>query len=58
MRPSQTNDASLISSVLSCPVAHLDMDGSGRLCTAFEDMVISKGGDVFAVNSQCRCYRA
>jgi uncharacterized protein YndB with AHSA1/START domain len=42
--------AGRIFSVLSRPAAHPDVDGSGMLRNALEDMVISKVGDVFALN--------
>jgi uncharacterized protein YndB with AHSA1/START domain len=42
--------AERIFSVLSSPVAHPDVDGSGMVRTAVEDTVISKVGDVFALN--------
>jgi uncharacterized protein YndB with AHSA1/START domain len=39
-----------IFSILARPAAHPDVDGTGMLRTAVEDMVISKVGDVFAMN--------
>jgi uncharacterized protein YndB with AHSA1/START domain len=42
--------AGQIFSILARPSAHSDVDGSGMLRTALEDMVISKVGDVFALN--------
>jgi uncharacterized protein YndB with AHSA1/START domain len=39
-----------IFSVLARPTAHPDVDGTGMLRTALEDVVISKVGDVFAMN--------
>jgi uncharacterized protein YndB with AHSA1/START domain len=42
--------AGRIFSVLARPAAHPDVDGTGMLRTAVEDMVISKVGDVFAMN--------
>ncbi|MGH8996586.1 MAG: hypothetical protein ACRDYB_11230 [Acidimicrobiales bacterium] len=41
--------AARIFSVLARPSAHVDVDGSGMLRTALEDVVISKVGDVFAL---------
>jgi uncharacterized protein YndB with AHSA1/START domain len=37
-------------SILACPSAHPDVDGTGMLRTASEDSVISKVGDVFTMN--------
>jgi uncharacterized protein YndB with AHSA1/START domain len=42
--------AERIFSVLSRPARHSDVDGSGMVRTALEDTVISKVGDVFALN--------
>ena len=42
--------AGRIFSVLARPAAHPDVDGTGMLRTAVEDSVISKVGDVFAMN--------
>jgi uncharacterized protein YndB with AHSA1/START domain len=42
--------AGRIFSVLVRPAAHPDVDGSGMLQTALNDVVISEVGDVFAVN--------
>ncbi|MGA3216730.1 MAG: SRPBCC family protein [Acidimicrobiales bacterium] len=42
--------AERIFSILARPAAHLDVDGSGMLRSAVEDVVISKVGDVFALN--------
>ncbi len=42
--------AGRIFSVLARPAAHPDVDGSGMLRTAIGDVVISKVGDVFAMN--------
>jgi len=42
--------AAVIFSVLARPAGHPDVDGSGMLRTAMEDVVISKVGDVFAMN--------
>lgn len=41
--------AGRIFSILVRPAAHPDVDGSGMLRAALEDVVISKVGDVFAV---------
>jgi uncharacterized protein YndB with AHSA1/START domain len=42
--------AGRIFSVLTRPAAHPDVDGSRMVRTALEDVVISKVGDVFAMN--------
>jgi uncharacterized protein YndB with AHSA1/START domain len=42
--------AGRVFSVLARPAAHPDVDGTGMLRTAVEDVVISKVGDVFAMN--------
>ena len=42
--------AGQIFSVLARPAAHPDVDGSGMLRTAVEDVIISKVGDVFVMN--------
>jgi hypothetical protein len=42
--------AGRIFSVLACPAAHPEVDGSGMLRKPLEDVVISKVGDVFAMN--------
>jgi uncharacterized protein YndB with AHSA1/START domain len=42
--------AGRIFSVLARPAVHPDVDGTGMLRTVLEDVVISKVGDVFAVN--------
>ena len=42
--------AGRIFSVLARPAAHPEMDGSGMVRTAFEDVVISEVGDVFVMN--------
>src|ERR1700722_5634841 len=42
--------AEQIFSVLARPAAHPDVDGSGMLRTAVEDVAISKVGDVFTMN--------
>jgi len=42
--------AGRIFSVLVRPAAHPDVDGTGMLRTALEDVVISKVGDVFAMS--------
>ena len=42
--------AGRIFSVLARPADHPDVDGTGMLRTALEDVVISKVGDVFAMN--------
>ncbi len=42
--------AGRIFSILVRPVAHPDVDGAGMLRTALDDVVISKLGDVFAMN--------
>ena len=42
--------AGRIFSVLARPAAHPDVDGSGMVRTAVDDEVISKVGDVFAMN--------
>jgi uncharacterized protein YndB with AHSA1/START domain len=42
--------AGRIFSVLTRPVAHPDVDGSGMVRTTLDDVVISKVGDVFAMN--------
>ena len=42
--------AGQIFSVLARTVAHPEVDGSGMVRTALEDMVISKVGDVFAIS--------
>jgi uncharacterized protein YndB with AHSA1/START domain len=42
--------AARIFSILTRPAAHPDVDGSGMLRSAREDIVISKVGDVFTIN--------
>ena len=42
--------ATRIFSILSNPAMHPQVDGTGMLRTALEDVVISKVGDVFAMN--------
>jgi uncharacterized protein YndB with AHSA1/START domain len=42
--------AGRIFAVLARPAAHPDVDGTGMLRTAVEDVVISQVGDVFTVN--------
>jgi|HubBroStandDraft_1064217.scaffolds.fasta_scaffold121963_2 hypothetical protein len=42
--------AGRIFSVLARPAAHGDVDGSGMVQTALDDVVITKVGDVFALN--------
>jgi len=42
--------AGRIFSVLARPTAHPDVDGSGMLRNALEDVVISEVGDLFALN--------
>jgi len=42
--------AGKIFAVLARPVAHPDVDGSGMLRTAAQDVVISQVGDVFVMN--------
>lgn len=42
--------AERIFSVLARPVTHPEVDGSGMVRSALEDVVVSKVGDVFAMN--------
>lgn len=42
--------AGRIFSVLTRPAVHPDVDGAGMLRTALEDVVLSRVGDVFAMN--------